>query len=358
MLTRSLVVPFPLLLILALGLGASPALADEDEELLEGEFEDEGLNDEDALEDGEFDEEVDDEATYEAYRQEIDGEPPSEQIDAWYSYLEAYPKSLYRLEIERRIDALEEAAFEELIEEQAELDEKKDRVDAKSQEMQLADPGLLGMNPNTRRKVEVGIHGGYTDYFNYQLAFEWAFLRKLSVYGSLRHVGKGFGAGARVGVKYALVKDVRTGVVLSGAFSLDFGYSSFDLDRFAIEPWLGFGWIANDVIQLQTSLAFNVQLNRLHTYLLWDIQLVIRPTEVFGVYVGSRQKHSLLSNDDLPTTYLGFYQATVGVKIRPSPVIEVTVGANIPYGWQLWKDYSYVGVHAGLAFFFKKGPKN
>lgn len=316
-----------------------------------------GDDDDDDFEEDEEEDLVDTESIYKSYRAELRGESPAEEIDAWYSYLEAYPKSLYRLEIERRIEALEEAAFEELLQDRAEEDTDQSPVDAKRAEMEVFEPPMIGMNANTRRRFEFGLLWGYNDYINYELALEWAVARQFSVFGGINHQGRSFGGTLQAGVKYALIKDVRTGVVLSGAFSVKLGYSSMDRLHFIIEPWVGFAWLASDLFQLQTSLALDARLDRLGTAVYWDIMAVISPTKVFGVYVESKQKHSLIKPEGLDLQYMAFYQAGVGAKIRPTPLIEITVGANIPYFWRMWKDYDYFGIHADVVFYFASMPK-
>ena len=75
--------------MLSIPLLAAPAWAqDEDDEF------DEDLADEELLED----EGVDDRDTFEGFKKDLAGESPSEEIDAWYRYLEAYPGSMFRLE--------------------------------------------------------------------------------------------------------------------------------------------------------------------------------------------------------------------------------------------------------------------
>ena len=369
--SRNLLPTLLLSLSLLIFLAASPAYAedapapseDAPEEEAEEEAEEEDLEldepeEEEVLEDG-----MDTEAIYQAYRAEVMGEDPIEEADAWKAYLDTYHRSLFRLQIEDRIEALDEASFDDVVGEQERSSEDgrpgAGSIDAKSAEMDLREPVLLNMSANTRRKLDVGVLWGYQDYFNYEISFEWAFRRKFSAFGAIRHTGKGIGASVQAGAKYALIKDVRTGTVLSGAFSVNLAYSKMDQLNFVVEPWLGIGWIASDLIQLQTSFAFDLRVYKtLHTAVLWDLMIVITPTERIGIYIETRQRHSLFKPDGQKVQYLGFHQAGVGVKIRPTPLIEVSLGANIPYGWKHWKDYRYVGAHANLTFFFKKGPKN
>jgi len=328
---------------------ASPAWADEDDDL-EDDLLDEDLEDED------LDPEMDDEETYEAYKEELRGESPSEELEAWERYLEVYPKSLYRIQIEARMSALEDAAFEELQGDPATEEGTGTEVDAKRREMNVYEPTLTGMNPNTRRRFEFGLLWGYNDYLNYELSVEWAFRRQFSLFGGIRHEGRSFGGALQAGVKYAMIKDVRTGVVLTGAFSIKVGYSSLDRLSFTIEPWIGFAWLASDIVQVQTSLAIDFRPDRLLHWVTWDAMVVVKPNPKVGIYIESKQKHSLHDVDGLETQYLAFFQAGIGAKFHPTDKIELSVGANIPYFWRLWKDYNYVGIHADAVFFFGGTP--
>ena len=321
------------------------ALALEDDEDLDEDLDDEDLDDED------LDEDADDQQVYDDFKEDLRGESPSEELEAWKSYLEVYPSSEFRMEIEARMKSLEEAAFEDL-QGEPDLDEETSAPDAKRAEMPIYEPMLIGMNPNTRRRFEAGLQWGFQDYINYDVAVEWAFRRNFSVFGGVRHEGRSIGGTLQAGVKYAFIKDVRTGLVLSGAFSIKAGYSSLDNLGFVIEPWIGLAWIASDKVQLQTSLAFDLRVDKLLHWVTWDAMVVFNPTRKLGIYIESKQKHSLHDVEGLDTQYLAFYQAGVGAKFRPNEKMEFGVGANIPYFWRIWKDYNYVGLHFDAVFFF------
>ncbi|MCO4769180.1 MAG: hypothetical protein KDA24_04065 [Deltaproteobacteria bacterium] len=343
-----------LLLLLAAAFGAAPALAQDDLDDL-GDLDD--LEDEDDEDAEELDdEEVDNEEIYNDYKSELRGESAAEELDAWRRYLEVYPKSEYRMEIEKRMSGLEEAAFRELSED--DLDEEVDDAeDAKDQEMFLAVPALIQNGINPRRRFKLQALWGFDDMLNYELGFEWAFMRQFSAYGTIRHQGRGFGAQIAAGAKYALVKDVRTGLIVTGAFGISVGFNAFDKVNFGIEPMIGFGWIASEKFQVQTSITPYLRLDRLRFTLVWDAMIVVSPTPVLSIYVESRQKHSPVSTENSGTKYFGFHHAGVGVKIYPQKTFELTVGVNVPYAWDRWKDYKYFGVHAGLAIFFDKKKK-
>jgi hypothetical protein len=308
----------------------------------------------------EVDPEVDTKEIYEDFKKSVKGESPSEEMDAWYGYLDTYSKSQFRLEIERRIEALEEAAFDELLDEQLEENDTSSRVDAKEAELDVWEPALTTMNANTRRRAEVGVVWGFNDFINYEANVEYAFFRRLSAFGGIRHRGvggPGIGGALYGGVKGALIKDVRTGIVMSGALAVQFGFNPLDRAKFELEPWFGFAWLPSDKFQLQTSLSMVLRVDQLHTAVLWDIMAVIKPTNVFGVFIESKQKHSLYKPADLSLKYLAFYQAAVGAKIFPVKPLELTVGVNTPYFWRGWQDYRYIGINVGATIYFGKGPK-
>ncbi len=334
-----------LLPLLLLSLPLTAIAQEEDEELSE--------------EEEDFDPEVDSREIYDEYRADMEGESPTEEIDGWYRYLEAYPKSMFKLEIERRIEALEDAAYNEMLDDQASAAERGKRIDAKRAEMDIAEPAMLAINPNPRRRAEVGVLWGYQSLLQYDINFEWAFLRKFSVWGGIRHDGgggQGLGLGVQAGAKYALVKDTSSGVILTPYLGLQFGYNRLDNVTFALQPGIAFAWTPIDLVQLITSLQMDLQLNRFRTQVWWDAMVVINPNKIIGIYIESKQKHRIIKPEFLNVQYLAMYQAGAGVKIRPNDILEFTVGVNIPYFWRIWKDYQYVGVHAQAVFKLPKGP--
>lgn len=338
-----------LLFVLSLGLAMPAAAQDEFDDL--DDLDD--LEDEEGAEDD--DEGVDTQEIYEDYKSEMRGEAPAEELDAWRRYLDVYPNSMYRMEIEKRMKGLEEASFRELESDDLDdLDSNDDTVDAKDQEMFLMEPALLNMSPNTRRHFKVHALWGFSDMLNYEAAFEWAFMRKFSAYGRIRHLGRGFGGQLVAGAKYALVKDVRTGVILSGAIAIAVGYNGNDRLNLGIEPTIGFAWIASEKFQVQTSIIPYVRLDRPRLLLYWDVMAVVRPAKPIGIYFESKQKHSFYKPENADAKYLGFHHAGVGAKIFPTQAFELSVGVNVPYAWDRWKDYRYFGINAGVTVYLDK----
>jgi hypothetical protein len=339
---------------LAAGLLLLPATAlAEDDDLGDLELEDDA-----ELEEGEeeVDDEVDDEELYTEYKAELRGEGPSEEIDAWQRYLEVYTKSLYRLEIEKRITALEEASYQETLEERL-AEEDSEKVDARDAEMLFLEPALLSLSPNTRRHIEVGAVWGFDDWLNFEALFEWNFHRQFSVWGGIRHSGRDLGGAVQIGAKGAFIKDTRSGILMSGMFNVEAGATPKSGFFFAIQPTYGFGFRPNDFFQVQTTLGIRMRLNNFHSEVLWDIQAAISPNDVFSIYFESLQKHSLYSPPVGDVQYFGFHQAGIGVKVRPVKAVEVTVGANIPYALRLWRDYRFAGVHFGFVVYLPGSPK-
>ena len=346
-----------LLLSLLLCLPAAALAQDEDDEL-----DDEDLGGE--LDEEEYiDPDVDDREIYDGFKEELQGESAAEEMDAWDRYLEAYPKSQFRLEIERRIDALRDTAHSELLQDEArEAAREAERRDAKSEELYIPEPSLMGVNPNPKRRVDAQLLWGFNNVINYDFNFEWAFLRKFSAWGGIRHVGAGggdLGMHVQIGAKYALVKDVRTGVVLTGYFAIQPGFSEADNFLFTLQPGVGFALAKSRAVTFSTTLQMDLQLTAFRTVVWWDVQAVFNPSKVVGIYLESKQKHGLFTASGAPdkVEYLAFFQAGAGLKIRPNEVMELTIGVNVPYFWRLWKDYAYAGVHGGVVFNLPSKPK-
>ena len=150
---------------------------------------------------------------------------------------------------------------------------------------------------------------------------------------------------------------MRTGIIATGALALNLGFNDFEGLSIGVEPWIGFGWIASEKFQVQTSIIPSIRLDRPRFTLYWDAMIVVSPTPVLSIYVESKQKHSFAKTETSGTKYLGFQHAGVGVKIYPQKTFELTVGVNVPYAWERWKDYRYFGVHAGISVFFDRKKK-
>jgi hypothetical protein len=194
------------------------------------------------------------EDTASIYRAKIDemkGWAADEEAMEWEQYLKRYPNSLFRSRIEARMDELGEKMFDQHL-----TASTTGSTDAGERELFFATPLQLE-NLDPRSKLRFGFEWGFPQHFSLLADYEQQILRELSVHGGIR--GRYAGTNFEAGVRYALVKSVRTQWLVTGV--ADFRYN-FDPAYPAFRPQIGVGKRANvaDGLDLQleggTDLAF------------------------------------------------------------------------------------------------------
>lgn len=344
------------LLVLSL-LPAVPAWAQDDEE-------------DELIIDDEEPEDTDSLKIYRAFKEELDGLPIEEELDAWYRYLDTYPSTPYKSEISRRIKELEGALLDEA---EAEAPEWVDVAGggergAKYEEMGFVEPFLFLTN-NTRKKVHLQIAYGYQSTFNYNFGLEWAFFRNFSVFGHIRHFGHGLGIAVVAGPKVAIVKDTRTGGLMTAGLAIKGGADPGAL--FGVDPFWGVGIAKLGVpVSLQFQLGFDMRFTPWHWDLHAGLNLAFKPTTAFHIFLESTGHNTIrkmlvydapsgeecgdegAQDEHCTTEYFGFYEAAAGVKIFPRENVEITIAARAPYFYRKWQHYSPVGGGASVLIYF------
>ncbi len=336
----------------------SVALAQDDEE------------DEDLIVIEEEETQVDSLEIYRAFKKEMAGLPVEEELDAWHRYLRTYPKSAYKREIEARIEQLEEAMLEE-----AEADAPSYFEDdiaggrgAKYDEIPFVEPfGFL--SNNTRKKVHLALAYGYNQTFNYDLGLEYAIKRNLSVYGHARHWRYGIGILIEAGLKYAMVKDTRTGALVVAGMSIK-GGADHGM-HIGVDPYFGIGVNpANKPVTFQFQVGYDMRF----TPWGWDLHLGanlgLRPSETVVIFfegTGHNTARKMLAwdapageecgdegagDEHCTTEYYAFYEAAAGVKVQPRENIEVTVALRAPVFYRKWLYYNPLGGGASVMIYF------
>jgi len=351
--------PWWILLVAALvvTLVAAPALAQDEEEddLLIIEDEEEEL-DQDSLQ------------IYRAFKEELKGLPLEEEMDAWYRYLDRYPETAYRREIERRVDELQTVLLDEA---EAEAPSYVEVTDggrgARYDEMPFVEPFTFLTN-NTRSKVHLAISYGATQTFNYAFGVEHAFKRNFSVYGLANHSWQGIGFIANAGVKYAPVKETRTGGLFVVGMGLKGG--SYQGPYFGIDPFIGLGVNPRDKpVTFQFQFGFDM---RFAPAWHWDahlgLNLGLRPSDKVVIFFETGG-HNMIrkitthiaeevggscddNSDYCSTEFFGFYEASAGVKVFPTENIEITVAMRAPYFYRKWQHYHPVGGGASVLIYY------
>jgi len=186
-----------------------PPIEQEEIDILDSEFEDEEDEGVDLLDDdAEVKPEGDDdtEAMYRARIREVEDLAPDDAIQQWQAYLEQFPKSLYRRDIEERIDRLFDELYAVGTPRGPDDEDGGDDVDAMRQEIEFSQ-GLLLDNINPRSRLQGGFAFGAPIYIDAVLDYEHGFSRRVSLHGGLRTRYGVFGV--EFGPRFALVKSTR-----------------------------------------------------------------------------------------------------------------------------------------------------
>ncbi|MCK6527579.1 hypothetical protein L6R50_08455 [Myxococcota bacterium] len=336
-------------------LAPGAALAEEDDPAPDEGVEGEGGAEEDLSEAA-----ADSPELYLAFQREMKPLPADEQLEGWQNYLREYPETPYRAEIEKRTVELRKRVEKEFDEDVAADEQAKQVEDARTQEMAFVEPYRF-LPGNTRKRAFGSLFYGATTYFNYEAGVEWAFRRSFSAFAQVANRDVGSGGTLELGARYALVKDVRTGLLVSAAGLFRFG---FDRGIYQQAPALDLGLEAyfhlgiappGTPVQIQLQAAGDFRFTPLEPRLRFGLNLAFRLSPRFHLFVesdgkmGFEQYYSTRTAGDETAVPL-FFEGTLGGKIVLGPTgrAHLTVAVSAPYLWRYWIDWFPLG--GGLAF--------
>ncbi len=285
--------------------------------------------------------------TADLYRQTLDsvaGYPADEEMQTWDAYLAQYPNTAFRLQIERRVEELENSLYNT-----APVRPKPtgETGDADEQQFRFSQ-GLLIENINPRRRVQVAIEWGLPDYASLGLDYEHAFARNFSVHGGVRR--RFTGVNFEGGVRWALVKSARTETLVTFIGDVHLNASPAFVGfrpQLAVGKRLGKldlqGQAGIDVSPRQTlDLKIVGGLNA--TY---RASLAVAAFFETSVFMGSKSGEFGLYR---------FNQLSFGMKFFPRQKAkhpentEVNIGATVPYSSAYWQ-YHFGSINGQANFY-------
>ncbi|MEQ1505948.1 MAG: hypothetical protein ABMB14_27175, partial [Myxococcota bacterium] len=286
----------------------------------------------------------DSETIYRAVNTRLSKLDPDEELAGWEEYLAKYPNSAFRRRIEARMEELTDAIYEG-----PKVPEGGGPVDAMDQELHFSQ-ALQLENIDPRTRLQVGGEWGYLDYLSPTLDYEHQLARTFSIHGGLH--GRYLGVNVEAGARWALVKSVRTGMLLTAIG--DF--------RMNINPaYPGF----------RPQLAIGKRFGKLDAQLQGGVDIEFRPSTApaglggLALYYAASERVGLFAETRLYVRPLpadgafagGAFQFNVadfGMKFFPgnSPErnIEVNLGATVPY-MQNWWQFHYGSVMVQLNYY-------
>lgn len=263
-----------------------------------------------------------------------------EEILSWERYLKKYPKSLFKKQIEERMDGLSSEMMGERV---PGSDRGATSKDAAKRELNFAVP--LQYSPiDTRTRLSAGVELGIPNWFGPRLDFEWAFLRQFSAHAGLRQEYTNFAL--VTGAKYALVKSARTGTLLTGGVDLKLYTGPAYID---VRPMVGFGqrFDVMDGLDVQAQIAVDVEArDPAGIRYFGGFGAELRPNSTVSVFAETSMNFKYIGNDDFNGPFR-FLITTFGLRFNAAKPknedgdgkLDIGLGANVPYSTNYWGFY-------------------
>ena len=285
------------------------------------------------------------EDTAEIYREaltEYERLSPDEEALAWERYLRKYPNSIFKSQIDQRVDELNSQLYEDAL-----FGDGPGRVqDASKRELHFAQPMLLeSIDPRT--KLRAGFEWGYPNWVNLMVDYEYAIMRELSVHAGVRQRFTGYTLEA--GPRYALVKSSRLGLLVTGIGDVR---ANFNPGFAAFRPQLGVGkrFRMGDM-HLDTNLqgGYDLQFrDGVTPVLVGGLNANLAATDNLRIYIETSNFMKGMGTEQIGS--FRFNQVTFGMKFlerksKTKDKYEAGFGATAPYSVNYWR-YHY-GAIAG-----------
>ncbi len=302
-----------------------------------------GLDDdeEDEFEEGVLAPGQDNAAIYRQQLAAVEGMAPDEEGMAWEEYLRTYTASVFRRQIEERMNEIQEGMFASPSGVQGPVDEAQKAMDFAH--------GLLLEPIDPRTRLRAGFEWGYIDWINLIVDYEVAVQRNLGIHGGLQHRYSGWNLEG--GARYALIKSTRTNMLLTAI-----GDVHLNLDPIApgFRPMMalgkrfeGRGTTVVDV-QAQSGLDLMFYPEMFSPRLLGGMNVSISPSETVKVFMETTYISKGAPADDAKA--FTFNQIAFGIRFQGKGNVLVGTGASVPYASNYWK-YHYGSVLADVNYY-------
>ncbi len=294
----------------------------------------------------------DDANTYRMAREEAEGLDPDEEQMVWEDYLLEYPNSAFKDRIERRIEELQRAQYQGGGEGPG---GGKGPGNADSERINIAQ-ALLLENIEPRTRIAAGFEWGLPDYLNFILDYEKAILPELSA-----HIGfhqRYTGPNIEGGVKYALIRSVRTQTLLTllGDVRVNLGPAFV-----AIRPQVAFGkrigkvdlqvQLGPDLSPRRAVISEQESKGKLDMRLVGGLNINYQASDQVALFLeaGMHMKNS-------QSYAYRFNTATFGMKFYPNVSkgrMEANLGASAPVAPNYWM-YHYGSIMGQVNYYFEE----
>lgn len=280
---------------------------------------------------------TDNASIYRAQMDDVSGMAADEEGMAWEQYLQTYPNSVFRKQVEDRIDELSESMFA--------ADRPKNAVDEGQRELNFSQAMLMeAVDPRSR--IRAGFEWGYINWINLMIDYEHQLQRNMSVHGGLQHRYSGWSLEG--GVRYALVKSTRTNLIVTAI-----GDVHLNLDPIApgLRPLLAVGKrfaLTGDAyvdVQAQAGPDLMIYPGMFSPRVLAGLNTTISPSDKVKIFIETTSVMKDLGWSEGES--FRFNQIAFGMRFQGKGKSVIGTGASVPYSANYWR-YHYGSVMADM----------
>jgi len=279
---------------------------------------------------------TDNAAIYRAQLEQMVGMQADEEGMAWESYLQSYPYSVFRKQIETRMDELGDAMFRGP---RGAVADVKTGSTKKSKEFDFSS-GMLVESIDPRSRIRAGFEWGYPSWINLILQYEQQLQRDFSVHAGMSHRYTGWTLGT--GVRYAIIQSSRTDFILTALGDLQ-----LNLDPVApgLRPMIAagkrvrFGGDSYMDIQAQTGMDLMLYPGMFSPRWLSGFNVTVSPSDRVHVFVEATTAMKDMGSWSEKAGAFKFNQLGFGLRFQGKGKSVVGAGAAVPFMTNYWRHH-------------------
>lgn len=283
--------------------------------------------------------------TAEVYRRTLSttvGMDVDDEMQVWEQYLQTFPASPFRAQIEARMKVLEDALYKA-----ARPENDKPQVDAKDKQLAFSQ-ALLLESINPRQRITLLLEWGLPDWANLAAGYEHPFGKKFSVIGQFRR--RFTGPSLEAGIRWSPVKSQRTRTLVTVLFDVHMNLAPAFI---GFRPQLAIGK-AFGPLELQAQGGVDVSPRaELDIRGIGGVHVSYRAAEAVALFA---ETSILIKNKSGAAGPFRFNQIAFGMRFYPlrkakrPDNTEINLGAAIPYSSAYWR--YHFGAVVGQANFY------
>ena len=265
------------------------------------------------------------------------GMQADEEGMAWEAYLQTYPYSVFRKQIERRMDELGDAMFQGP---RGAVAEVKTGQASKAKKDFNFSAGMLLDPIDPRSRIRAGFEWGYPDWINLIAQYEHEIKRDFSVHGGLSHRYTGWTMAA--GTRYAIIKSSRTDFILTAIGDLQMNLAPVAP---GVRPMIAagkrfrFGSDSYMDLQAQTGSDLMFYPGMFSPRWLTGFNITVAPSERVKVFFETATVMKDMGSWSEKAGAFKFNQIAFGLRFQGKGKSVIGTGAAVPFTTNYWRHH-------------------